>query len=162
MTKEEFLSAIEGLTETPLLYYVSGYKYQSRNNMIFQVFIYPEQDIITDLIVLRKDGWLWVSKYFAWDGCSGLTWDDSTNMCAGLAHDSLYALMRMELLPLHLRYKVDYQLKRIMLRDEALVCRANYYEFAVNKFAGHAARPESAKKMLVAPKRIKMDRAAPA
>jgi hypothetical protein len=161
MTKQEFLEA-SNLTETPLLYYVSGYKYQSRNDMVFQVFIYPDQDIITDLIVLRKDGWLWVSAYFAWDGCSGLTWDDSTNMCAGLCHDALYALMRMGLLPLYLRYKADYQLKRIMLRDGAVKLRAGYYEYAVNTFAGAAARPESAKKMIVAPKRIKMDGSAPA
>jgi len=161
MTKEEFLEA-SNLTETPLLYYVSGYKYQSRNDMIFQVFIYPDHDIITDLIILRKDGWLWISKYFAWDGCSGLTWDDSTNMCAGLCHDALYAFMRMGSLPLHTRYKADYQLKRIMLRDGAPRIRAGYYEYAVNTFAGFAANPRSVKKMMVAPRKVTMELSSPA
>ena len=163
MTKEEFLTTTVKLIETPCLYYVSGYKYQSRNDMIFQVFIYPAEDIVTDLIILRKDGWLWVGKYFAWDGCSGPTWDDATNMCAGLAHDALYALMRMGLISDSMwRPAADFQLRRIMLRDGALSIRAKYYEYAVNKFAEGCANPKNARRILIAPHDGKMPEFSPA
>ena len=152
MNKEEFINcSFENLKETPFLQYVSGYKYQSRNDMVFEVSIFPEEDIVTDLIALRKDGWLWVSKYFAWDGCSGLTFDTCTNMCAGLAHDALYFLMRMGLLSLTEKGKADFQLRRIMLRDGAFPFRAKYYEKAVNLFGCKCASPKGARKILIAP-----------
>jgi hypothetical protein len=163
MTRQDFIAAAAGdLSETPLLYYVGGYKYQSRNDMIYQTFIYPDQDIVTDLIILRRDGWMWVGKYFAWDGCSGPTWDDSTNMCAGQAHDALYALMRMGLLPMTFRPASDSVLHRLMVRDGAWDFRADYYQWGVNNFAGRHADPKTAKVVKIAPRRIKMPGLAPA
>jgi hypothetical protein len=160
----EFLCAPVGsLREVPLLYYVGGYKFQSRNDMIYQVFIFPDEDIITDLIVLRKDGWLWVSKYFAWDGCSGPTIDTITNMRAGHAHDALYALFRMgKLNPATWRPQADWVLGDLMRRDGASRARAWYYEKAVNTFAGWAADPKNAKRILVAPSRKNMIKGMPA
>jgi hypothetical protein len=154
MNGDEFLKAKkENLSETPSLLYVGGYKYQSRNAMIYNVFIYPEQDIVTDLIILRSDGWLWVSPYFAWDGCSGPTWDDSTNMRAGHCHDALYALFRMGLLdPGKWRPVADDNLHRLMVKDGAWKTRAGYYRWAVNHFASFAADHGNQKKPKVAPK----------
>ena len=163
MNREAFMAAEKGrLIETPLLYYVGGYKYQSRNDMVFQTYIYPDTDIVTDLIILRRDGWMWVSKYFAWDGCSGPTWDDATNMCAGLAHDAIYSLMRMGLLPMSFRPAADSELHRLMMRDGAHKIRADYYRWGVNQFAGRCADPGAAKVVKVAPRRLKMPGLSPA
>jgi len=164
MTRLEFICAPkESLKAVPLLYYVGGYKYQSRNDMIYQVFIFPDEDIITDLIVLRKDGWLWVGKYFAWDGASGPTIDTRTNMRAGHAHDALYALFRMgKLDPDKWRPQADWIIGDLMRRDGANNARAWYYEKAVNVFAAYAADPRNAKRILVAPSRKDMIKGMPA
>lgn len=152
MNKIDFISASKSdLSETPFLYYVDGYKYQSRNDMIYQVFIYPKEDIITDIIVLRKDGWLWVSKYFAWDGCSGPTWDDSKNMRGGHAHDALAALMRMGLLPMSHIYETNDVIKNLMIKDGASHFRARAYELALDHVPKTWANPKHARKIKIAP-----------
>jgi len=68
-----------------------------------------------------RDGILTIRKGYAWDGASGPTWDDKTNMLASLVHDAIYQLMREGLLKsdkLH-----DYR----RYADAVLVaiCRAN-------------------------------------
>jgi len=162
MTRTEFMAATgANLNETPLLYLVDGYKYQTRNDMVFVTSIHMDHDIITDLIILRQDGWLWVGKYFAWDGCSGPTIDDSKNMCAGLAHDALYSLMRMGLLPIAMRGLADDELRRLMIRDCAYEFRANYYKWAVHNFAAGAASREHAHKVRVAPARLLLNDLSP-
>ena len=40
------------------------------------------------------DGILIIRKGYAWDGASGPTWDDKTNMIGSLIHDALYQIMR--------------------------------------------------------------------
>lgn len=162
MTKNDFLAAVkDDLRETPLLYYVSGYKYQSRNAMIYQTFIYPEQDIITELIVLRRDGWMWVAAFFSWDGCSGIAIDTDTNMRGGHAHDALAALMRMGRLPIECRFKSNDLIRRLMIDDGAWGFRARGYEWTLDKMK-FWAEPEHARKMKVAPHNIKMADGCPA
>lgn len=140
VSKEDFLAIRSGeVRETPLLFYVCGYKYQSRSHAIYQTFIYPKENIVTDLIVLRTDGWMWISPYFAWDGCSGPTLDNDQNQRAGHCHDGLYALHRMGLLPIDFRPKSDLCLKRLMLNDGASAFRADYYHWAVNHFGESSA-----------------------
>lgn len=134
----DFLAS-DSLIETPTLRYVGGYKYQSRNAMVYQTTVFPPADIITPLICLRRDGWLWVSPFFAWDGCSGPTIDDRTNMRGGQAHDALCALIRMGLLPLSFLGAVNDILPRLMLDDGAIAFRAAYYHWAVDLFAKQAA-----------------------
>jgi hypothetical protein len=141
MNKNDFLTTPKSqLVETRILSYVTGYKYQARNDMVYQTFVYPEEDIITPPVVLRTDGWMWVSAYFAWDGCSGPTWDDKTNMRGGQCHDALYYLFRIGLLPISWRCPAaDANLSRLMRKDGAWHVRAEYYEWAVNKFGEKAA-----------------------
>lgn len=150
MNQAEFLSG-GNLTETPRLLYVGGHKYQSRNDMVYRTAIRPPEDIVTDLICLRRDGWLWLGKYFAWDGCSGPTWDDATNMRAGMGHDGLYALHRMGLLPMDWREYSDAFLRCQMIKDGAWRVRANYYEWAVNAFGEKCAAPSCARQVQTAP-----------
>ena len=77
--------------------YKKGYKYQLTETYKIKVDIKPLEHILTHFIDLTPEGILIIRKGYAWDGCSGPTWDDETNMRAGLIHDSLYG-------------KVDYSL----------------------------------------------------
>lgn len=122
--------------------YCKGYKYQLRETESIQTGIMHDAE--TDLVTL-KDGLLTVRKYFAWDGCSGPTWDDRTNMRACLFHDALYYLMRLGLLPETCRQQADDLLRDVMLADGAAPIRAMYYHFGVDRFAAPCARPPGRK-----------------
>lgn len=130
--------------------YARGYKYQLRENYLVQTRIHPERDIVTELVRLDRDGLMLIRKYFAWDGCSGPTWDDKTNMRGGLVHDAGAYLLRAGLLDPSWLPVVNGELRRIMLEDGAWPWRARYYEKAVSLFNGWA-RPESKRPILTAP-----------
>lgn len=122
------------------IYYTKGYKYQLREPAYFQTQIYPTRKIVTPLVELWEDGTLIVREYFSWDGASGPTWDNDSNMRASLAHDALYYLMRQGFLSLKWRKEADRLLKRLMLEDGSWECRAKYYFWAVTNFAKTAAK----------------------
>lgn len=76
---------------------------------------------------------------YAWDGCSGPTWDDKTNMLAGLIHDMGYQLIRMGVLPEHpFKELFDAEFKRICIERGMWRPRANYYYWGVSRF-GHSS-----------------------
>lgn len=131
--------------------YCKGYKYQLREDFSVYTPIMPEHDIVVPLVSLTTTGLLTIQKYFAWDGCSGPTWDDRTNMRACLIHDALYYLMRIGALPVTWRPAVDLLLADVMTQDGALLIRASYYELAVRLCAEDNAMPCNARKVLVAP-----------
>lgn len=131
--------------------YSKGYKYQLRSDAIFKTIIHPDKDIHAELVILKTDGTLAIKKYFAWDGCSGPTYDDHTNMRAGLCHDALYYLMRTRKLNIAYRFHADVMLKKLMIEDGALHFRAKYYEWTVNNFAEKCAMPEGSRKIIIAP-----------
>jgi len=154
--------------------FCKGYKYQLRETVRLQTRIYPDQDIRAELVELRRDGTLIIHKYFAWDGCSGPTVDDSSNYVACLGHDALYYLMRLGLLPRTWRPQADEELTRWMkedgekiakadaennwfwnlifpLRAALLFLRAEYYGWACKVFAAQCATAKSTKKIMTAP-----------
>ena len=139
------------MKESKIIKYCKGYKYQLREKAVFKTTVWPEKDIKFELIELKKDGALIIDKYFAWDGASGPTWDDSTNMRASLVHDALYCLMRQGLLNIKWREEADAELRRYMEMDGALGFRAWYYEWAVSNFAADCAKMKNKRKILVAP-----------
>lgn len=139
------------MIETRPILYCCGYKYQLRCDVWIQTGIHPPADIVTELVELRRDGWMLVRKYFAWDGASGPTWDDRANMRASLVHDALYYLMRVGLLGIEHRPEADALLKMVMLADGALPIRARYYEAAVRLCGGRNACPGSAREVCEAP-----------
>ena len=116
------------------IFYSRGYKYQLREDYCIQLGIYPKEDIITDFLRLYKSGLLFFRKGYAWDGCSGPTWDDKTNMRGGLVHDGGYQLLRLGLLPQRYKAYFDFKFKEICLEDHMLKLRADYYYMAVNKW----------------------------
>ena len=119
--------------------YKAGYKYQLAEPFVTKVNIYPNQHIGLDFIVLGTDGTLMINKGYAWDGCSGPTWDDKTNMRAGLVHDALFQLMRSKMLDLGWRRTADDEFKRICKEDGMSSIRAWLYWRAVRTFGEKCA-----------------------
>jgi hypothetical protein len=148
MNRYDFLTR-KDLTETPQLCYVDGYKYQSRCDRVYYIGI-TGHTIVTDLITLRPDGWMLVSEYFAWDGCSGPAIDTKSNMRGGQCHDALAALMRMGLIPIDCVKPSNQAITRLMIDDGAWRFRANLYQRLLD-LTEYWARPENSKKILVAP-----------
>lgn len=129
--------------------YKDGYKYQLLDKLIsYKLPIQTGQELFCDdFLQITKGGVLFIKKGYAWDGCSGPTWDDKTNMRAGLIHDALYQFMRNNLLPRDTWKPIaDQVLYDIMCEDaEALgkimwiyKPRAWYYKLAVEKFGYNA------------------------
>ena len=151
MQKFQFLAAGLGdLSETPFLTYVDGYQYQARNNMIYFTGIYPKIDIISNLIVLRQDGWMWVSKFFAWDGASGPAIDTKSNIRGSHAHDACAALMRLGLIPMDCRFASNTLIRRLMIDDGASKVRATAYKATLDQ-TSFWCNPKNSKIIKVAP-----------
>lgn len=139
--------------ETKQIKYTKGYKYMLEEDTLFYTGIILQEDFITKRVIHFKDGWMLIKEGFGWDGCSGPTWDDQTNMRAGLCHDGMYELHRCGF-PLEYRCFSDEKLGRLMIEDKALSCRAKYYKFAVRKFGKSSALPKNQRKILIAPSNI--------
>jgi len=118
------------------IYYSEGYKYQLKKDYCLFIGIRPKEDIITEYVCLCKNGLLYIKKGYAWDDCSGPTYDDKTNMRAGLVHDAGYQLLRLALLDQKHKAYFDQKFKEICIEDKMLRIRAGYYYFAVDKFGG--------------------------
>ena len=123
--------------------YQKGYKYRLFEQRIMRVDIRPKNPIVTDFIMMSQGGILTIKKGYSWDGCSGPTWDDKTNMRAGLVHDALYQLMRMGLLSQACKDAADRELRIIMIEDGAWKIRAWYYYQAVKRLGRKSCLPGS-------------------
>jgi len=121
---------------------LTKYKYQLMADYHITVDAYPDELINTPFISLTIAGDLHIKKGYCWDGCSGPTIDDPTNMRAGLIHDCLYQCMRTGLLDQDYRKYADGLFREICLIDGMPKYRAWYYYHAVRKFAGSCARPK--------------------
>ena len=102
-----------------------------------------------------KDGILAGKEGYGWDGCSGPTWDDASNMRGGLFHDILYQLMRLGLIPETYKEAADKLLRDLIKEDSYILykrgkiywiqyrfclIRAWYYYSGVDHFAHYAAK----------------------
>ena len=119
--------------------YRAGYKYQLAADYSIKTNILG-YDIDTEYIRLAPDGILTLREGYAWDGCSGPTKDDKTNMRGGLIHDGLYQLMREGHLPEEVRIIADCMLKNICIEDGMDRFRAWYYFEGVDHLAMYAAK----------------------
>lgn len=132
------------MTGNPI-YYHKNYKYQlSRDWEIdlnqFIPFPRMEYDVLNDFAHLTLDGILKLAFAYAWDGCSGPTVDDATNMRGGLTHDGLCQLMREGLLPQTYLEYANRILQEICKADGMNSFRAWYYYQGVHLFGTKAAR----------------------
>jgi len=119
--------------------YRKGYKYQLAKDFVIHTGI-KDHPFFIEYIGLCRDGLLLIKTGYAWDGCSGPTRDDKTNMRGGLVHDALYQAIRLGYLPGYHRKTADSLLKRICIEDGMWRIRAWWYFEGVDHFAKHAAR----------------------
>ena len=116
------------------------YKYQLMADYSIEVKLFPAVAIDTLFIDLSEEGILTIRCGYAWDGCSGPTIDDPTNMRAGLVHDALFQLLREK----HIkgqdcfRYANDL-FRAICIEDGMGMARAWYYHKAVSSWFGKKA-----------------------
>lgn len=125
------------------IYYRAGYKYQLARDYSIQLDLKLPTDIVTEYVIITKDGLMILKRSYAWDGCSGPTYDDKTNMRGGLVHDGGYQLMRLGLLPPEYKDIFDKLLRFICLEDGMWKIRAWYYFEGVDHFAKYAAKQGS-------------------
>lgn len=85
-------------------------------------------------IYLTSFGLIQIMKGYQWDGCSGPTWDDKTNMRAGLVHDALYQLMAEGKLDKKYRETADKIFHDMLIEDGMNPFRAQYYYYGVRGF----------------------------
>lgn len=81
-------------------------------------------------------GKLTVYPRYKWDGVSGPTWDSKNTMVPGLGHDALYQAIRLKLLPLMYKAKIDLLFKAQLLDNNMHKFRAGYYYKSVY-WVGH-------------------------
>lgn len=124
-----------------MIHYRRGYKYTLAGNHIYHVDIKPVESIRAGYVHLNIAGVLWIKAGYAWDGCSGPTWDDKNNIRAGLIHDALYQLIRINQLPPECKDAADRELQKAMIDDGAFKIRAWYYYQAVSKFGWKSCEP---------------------
>ena len=131
--------------------YRKGYKYQLVADEFFYQTGIKGYTIETDFIVLTPAGEMLIRKRYAWDGSSGPTYDSKNSMRASAAHDALYQLMRMRLLPRSKRFLADYLLDRILKEDGMWKVRRWYWVRGVEWFAYDATNPDNIKLVETAP-----------
>jgi len=87
---------------------LKGYKYQlAEPEFIRLPHLAGLGTIVTPHIILLPSGMCMARTGYLWDGPSGPTLDDDTNMLPSLWHDIPYHLMRQGLIPLSKRKECD-------------------------------------------------------
>lgn len=132
--------------------YTKGYKYQLQAPAGFQLaLVRPERTITTDWVTLTTEGELSVRHGYAWDGCSGPTWDGPKTMRGSLVHDVLYQLIRLEQLDKAWKADADEEFRRLLVEDGVMRFRANYFHWGVKRFGRGSTLPSRRRKVLFAP-----------
>lgn len=126
------------------------YKYKLAETYEHKLSFTVPNDIITEYIELYKDGTLIIKKDYAWDGPSGLTFDDDSNMRGSCIHDSGYQLLRAGLLEELYRDKFDEEFKKVCLEDDMDELRAEIYFLGVHVFGEQYAKRQE-EKIFIAP-----------
>ena len=78
--------------------YRGGLKYQLTEEGVFFLGFSPPRDIITEYVRFYRSGKLVLAKSYAWNGPSGPTIDDETNIQGSACHDAGYQLIQLGLL----------------------------------------------------------------
>ena len=122
------------------IFYKKGYKYQLVKDYKVNVTI----DSLTSFLIKNEfvqleyvdqnTGVLIIKSGYAWNGVSGPTIDDTTNIRGSLIHDAIYQLIREGLLDISYRKQIDKILITCCKEDNMGVIRRNYYYIAVRVF----------------------------
>src|SRR3989304_4733246 len=104
-----------------------NWKYQLAEDFECVLHFCVSRPVMTDFIQLI-DNHLFEKKWYGWEGCSGPTVDTKNTMRAGLVHDSLYQLMRTNMLDrTHFKNLADTELRKILIEDKNCRFKAWYY-----------------------------------
>lgn len=125
-----------------LIYRERKYKYQVLRDYVTTIDLIG-YSIETQYFRLIWTGELTVKCLYAWDGPSGPTKDDSTNLVPSLIHDVGYQAIRLCLLPLSCKTFFDDLLASMMRERGASDFRAELYHAGVSLFGGSACIPGS-------------------
>lgn len=137
------------------LLYRAGYKYQTAAPFEIELPILPPADVSNRFIKLDRKGLLSIREDYSWDGASGVTLDDSTNMRPSLVHDALYQLLRDGLLDAKYRGVADRIFYNLLKKDGMSPERAMIYFQGVSQFGKPYADPRSERPILKAPTNLK-------
>jgi len=115
---------------TQYIKYAHGYKNVLKEDVAIDIGL-KGFAFETDYIVLDVNGLMTIKKGYAWDGVSGPTYDDQTNIGPSLFHDAGCQSMRLGLLPEWLRAWFDDQFVERCRRCGMNRFRAWYYRLFV-------------------------------
>jgi hypothetical protein len=133
---------------------IKGWKYQLLETYEIQTTIRPPISLRTDWVILSMDGLLTIRAGYCWDGASGPTWDDKSNLRGSLPHDAIYQLIRLGMLPLvPNKAKADALLQKHCMEDGMSAPRAWAWLRALTLFGSRKTRAMSSDipKVLEAP-----------
>jgi hypothetical protein len=129
--------------------YRDGYKYQLAEDEVFlETPLRPMLEgalVDTDSIRLDPYGNLIVKAGYAWDGPSGPTRDDPTNMTPSLFHDAAYQLIRCEYVSAHYRLLADQHLGQLCIDRGMWKTRSWIWVRNLRRFGAPAADPKNKK-----------------
>lgn len=131
--------------------YSAGFKYQLREDFSLLVDIHPEQDLITEWVLLNTEGRLTLRRGFASDGPSDPAPDLPSAMRASFLHDALYSMIRQGLLAPVYKDAADKLLREICLQDGMPHFMAQLFYTSVSRFGDPYIDPLAEKAVRVAP-----------
>lgn len=147
-----------------MIKYKSGFRHQLVEDASTQTEIYPDEDILTDYIILLTSGLLTTKKGYAWDGPSGpCRWIADRLpkwlkrkylrciLPGSLFHDALFQLFRMGLLKSLWFEQANKEFRRINIECGMSRPRVWWTFKAVQKASRSAADPKNKRKILTAP-----------
>lgn len=124
-----------------------GYKYQLAEDEIFDFPIVNTLVIDTEFITV-KDSKMTVKRGYAWDGASGPAIDGQTNMTASLFHDAGYQLIRMGVLLIDNKGKLDWVFIDMCKNRGMGKIRSWLYAKTLKKFGSLSCKPGNVKSIL--------------
>jgi hypothetical protein len=133
------------------IFFRDGYRYQLVESYQMEIPVHPEEDIITEWLLLNRKGFLSIMRGYAWDGPSGPMPDFSNAMRGSLVHDALYQLIRIGRLDATYRDTADKLLRTICLEDGMSHPFAELVYQGVHLFGNPYADPASEKPVIEAP-----------
>jgi len=119
---------------TSAIQYQCGYKYQLyADHMIRLPDSFAGYSFAQRFYALQGQV-LTIRAGYSWNGASGPTWDDKSNMRGSLVHDALYQAMVEGHLPRTLRPLADEILRQLCIEDGMNRIRAWFWHRSVARF----------------------------
>lgn len=129
---------------------LNSYKYKLTEDYSVKTELIPPKDIYypeeKPFIVLTKKGILTLKEGFCWDGASGPTWDDETNIIPSAVHDALYQLDRIKVFEYSIRLYADQFFEKLLEKNGMNPIRRKIYYYGLRAFGWYATLFDDSKK----------------